>query len=589
MGELKKTFAAGLAVLLVLLLAPYYLHWVGYNQEVSVEEEFVDSSTLLDAAIIPEEIIDVRKEPQKKSLAETRISDKNVREFTINTPLYSARVSNFGGGSFTYYSLNNYSGSWKNPGFDDVYTDTLETTLLSDNWAGCAPCVGFSQSEFGSPDVLLERGFDCSITSFNKQNAATDNFNLEDGEVLSLVCSAKIDNIDFVKTTVFEGSSFIVKHDIQVFEDKNQKTLGKISLFWERGVENTEKNLFDDISYSGASVSFNKEIETLSFSPKYLGEKLEASSFVGKIDWAAVRNKYFILAFIPQDDETINGATITAGTHQFTSSALAPVYETSIWKNNARALQVKSYFGPLEIDKINALDTTLDRIMNFGWFVIQPFSRGILWLLKFLHSFGINYGIILILFAFLVRLITGPLTKKSFQSTQKMQAIQPELKKLQEKYKNNSQKLNTEMVKMYREHGVNPMGGCLPMLLQMPLLFSLFMVFRSTIEFRGASFFWWIKDLSLPDTVFNLPFHIPVYGDQVAFLPILLGISMFLTQKMSMANMDGGMGMGQQKYMMYFMSAFFFLLFNSFPSGLNLYYLFYNILNYLQQKSLKKA
>ena len=224
--------------------------------------------------------------------------------------------------------------------------------------------------------------------------------------------------------------------------------------------------------------------------------------------------------------------------------------------------------------------------MNFGWFIIQPFSRGILWLLKFLHSFGINYGIILILFAFLVRIVTGPLTKKSFQSTQKMQAIQPELKKLQEKYKNDSQKLNTEMVKMYREHGVNPMGGCLPMLLQMPLLFSLFMVFRSTIEFRGASFFWWIKDLSLPDTIFNLPFYIPVYGDQVAFLPILLGVSMFLTQKMSMANMDGGMGMGQQKYMMYFMSAFFFLLFNSFPSGLNLYYLFYNILNYLQQRSL---
>jgi len=229
----------------------------------------------------------------------------------------------------------------------------------------------------------------------------------------------------------------------------------------------------------------------------------------------------------------------------------------------------------------------LDRIMNFGWFIIQPFSRGILWLLKFFHSFGINYGVILILFAFLVRFITGPLTKKSFESTQKMQAIQPQLKKMQEKYKNDSQKLNTEMVKMYRENGVNPLGGCFPMLLQMPLLFALFMVFRSTIEFRGAPFFWWIKDLSLPDTIFNLPFYIPVYGDQVAFLPILLGVSMFLTQKMSMANMEGGMG--QQKYMMYFMSAFFFLIFNSFPSGLNLYYLVYNVLNYLQQKSLKKV
>ena len=100
--------------------------------------------------------------------------------------------------------------------------------------------------------------------------------------------------------------------------------------------------------------------------------------------------------------------------------------------------------------------------------------------------------------------------------------------------------------------------------------------------------FGWIKDLSLPDTIFSLPFHIPIYGDQVAFLPILLGISMFLTQKMSMSGMQGT-APGQQKYMMYFMSGFFFLIFNSFPSGLNLYYLIYNILNYLQQKSLKKA
>ena len=110
--------------------------------------------------------------------------------------------------------------------------------------------------------------------------------------------------------------------------------------------------------------------------------------------------------------------------------------------------------------------------MNFGWFVIQPFSRGILWLLKSLNSLGLNYGVILILFAFLVRIITGPLTKKSFESTQKMQAIQPKLKKIQDKYKSDPQKLNTEMVKLYRENGVNPLGGCLPMLLQIPILFA---------------------------------------------------------------------------------------------------------------------
>ena len=165
-----------------------------------------------------------------------------------------------------------------------------------------------------------------------------------------------------------------------------------------------------------------------------------------------------------------------------------------------------------------------------------------------------------------------------------MQTVQPKLKKIQEKYKNDKQRLNQEMVKLYSSEGVNPMGGCLPMLIQMPLLFSLFIVFRSTIEFRGASFFWWIQDLSQPDVLFNLPFHIPIYGSHVGLLPIVLGISMFLSQRLSMATMDKS-----QKPMMYMMTAFFFLLFNQFPAGLNLYYTIYNILNYFQQKKLKKA
>ena len=122
------------------------------------------------------------------------------------------------------------------------------------------------------------------------------------------------------------------------------------------------------------------------------------------------------------------------------------------------------------------------------------------------------------------------------------------------------------------------------MLMQMPLLFSLFLVFRSTIEFRGAPFIGWISNLSQPDTIFYLPFSIPIYGNQVAVLPFFLGISMFLSQRLSMASMDK-----QQKPLMYMMSAFFFLLFNSFPSGLNLYYFIYNLLNYQQQLKIKKG
>ena len=199
------------------------------------------------------------------------------------------------------------------------------------------------------------------------------------------------------------------------------------------------------------------------------------------------------------------------------------------------------------------------------------------------NTFRINYGIVLLLFAVFIRLITGPLTKKSYDSTQKMQKIQPEIKKMQTKFKNDPQRLNRETMAMYKKHGVNPLGGCLPMLLQMPLLMALFIVFRSTIEFRGQPFILWITDLSKPDIVFSLPFSIPVYGSGVAVLPLLMGATLFLTMRMSSSTMDKN-----QKPVMYFMNGFFILLFNSFPSGLNLYYTTYNLMSFIQQQSIKK-
>jgi YidC/Oxa1 family membrane protein insertase len=250
---------------------------------------------------------------------------------------------------------------------------------------------------------------------------------------------------------------------------------------------------------------------------------------------------------------------------------LAPKYSISIgYPASSKDISGSLYIGPLDIEQIATTNTTLEKNMNLGFSVIRPISKGVLWFLKFLHhTFNLNYGLVLIVFALLIRVVTGPLTKKSFRSSQKMQALQPKIKKMQEKLKGNPQKLNQEMMAFYKKEGVNPLGGCLPMLLQMPLLWALFVVFRSTIEFRGAPFVFWIKDLSQPDAVFSLPFSIPIYGAHVAVLPIIMGISMFMTQRLSMATMDKS-----QRPLMYFMSAFFFLIFNSFPSYIILFIIF---------------
>ena len=148
---------------------------------------------------------------------------------------------------------------------------------------------------------------------------------------------------------------------------------------------------------------------------------------------------------------------------------------------------------------------------------------------------------------------------------------------LKEKHAKDPQRLNKETMKLYKEEGINPLSGCLPTLLQLPLLWAIFVVFRNTIELRDAAFVWWIKDLSVPDTIMQLPFTIPFYGDLVNILPLVMGASMFIQQKMTMKD-------PKQKAMVYFMPIFLTLLFNSFPSGLNLYYSLFNLFQIVQQK-----
>ena len=193
-----------------------------------------------------------------------------------------------------------------------------------------------------------------------------------------------------------------------------------------------------------------------------------------------------------------------------------------------------------------------------------------------MHKVIPNYGVVLIIFSILIKIIVYPLTRKSYQSMRAMSSLQPKLKALKEKHAKDPQKLNKATMALYKEEGVNPMGGCLPMLIQMPLLFALFRVFRSTIELRGEPFMLWITDLSAPDTLFEIG------GFPINILPLLMGISMLLQQRMTPTTGQAG----QQKQMMYFMNIFFIFIFYKFPSGLNLYYTLFNVLTILQQKYL---
>ena len=384
------------------------------------------------------------------------------------------------------------------------------------------------------------------------------------------------------KSILFKGNSYATIHDIEIsgFEQTYRQDL---EINWDGGIRPAQRIEKDDIQYSGAIMYQAGEKDDIMVKDE---KPLSRKVFDGNTDWVAIKNKYFIVSMMT--DTPGKYAALSGSNTRFGDRELTPVYTAGIgFDIRDDHLSIPIYIGPQDYHSLKAQGHALDDAMNWGFAFIRPISKYVIYsLLKFLHNpfddFYINYGLVLIIFALIIRIATGPLTRKSAESTQRMSALQPKMKAIQEKYKNDPQKKNSETMNLYREHGVNPVGGCLPMVIQMPLLFALFVVFRTTIEFRGAEFIFWIKDLSQPDVIFTLPFSIPIYGSGVAVLPIIMGVTMFLQQRQSMATMEKS-----QRPMMYMMSGFFFLLFNTIPSGLNLSYASYNFISFLQQLSIK--
>jgi YidC/Oxa1 family membrane protein insertase len=207
--------------------------------------------------------------------------------------------------------------------------------------------------------------------------------------------------------------------------------------------------------------------------------------------------------------------------------------------------------------------------MNLGWF--GPISLLLLRIMNFSHRLTGNYGVDIILLTCLVKIVFWPLTQKSFKSMREMQKLQPEMQKLREKYKDDAKQMNTEIMELYKRHKVNPLGGCLPMVLQIPVFFGLYQLLANIIQLRHAPFVLWIHDLSAPERLDVMGYGIPV-------LTLLLGASMFLQQKMAPPAGDPT----QQKIMM-FMPLIFTFMFIGFPAGLTLYWLTNNVLTIAQQ------
>ncbi len=306
-----------------------------------------------------------------------------------------------------------------------------------------------------------------------------------------------------------------------------------------------------------------KETDRVEFSPSNLDEP---ESYSQGLKWIAQEDKYFFAALVP----------------------VTPVDEARVWKENDSVLtaftgktgthQFILYAGPKEYDALKALNVGLEHIIDFGFFSI--IALPLFWVLKLFYQLLGNYGWAIVLLTILVRIPFIPLVNKSQKSMKKMQDIQPRMAEIREKYKKDPQKMQQEMMQLYKTHKVNPIGGCLPILLQIPVFFALYKILLISIELRQAPFMLWIQDLSAPDTLFgHLPAFLPLIGGfAIGPLPILMGATMLIQQKMTPTSLDPT----QNKIMM-FMPIIFTFLFLNFASGLVLYWLMNNVFSIAQQ------
>ena len=327
------------------------------------------------------------------------------------------------------------------------------------------------------------------------------------------------------------------------------------------------------------SVSYiNDKVIKKPFSRGQKGRDVE-HSYTGKIWWTALSTKYFLNALIPV--ESASKVVIKKNKLNLLQNYVETIVPV-VRPNQSFTFNIDCYLGPKEVGRLAKQKVNLEALADFGFF--GNLFR-IVHILKFLYKITGNYGVAIILLTILMSIVLFPLTMKSHKSMRAMQELQPQISELKNKYKDNAQKINKETMALYKKNKVNPLGGCFPMMLQMPLFFALFTTLRNAIELKGTCFIpGWIPDLSLPDTVFYLGALMNKPGAYpLNILPILMSITTILQQKFTAQSADP-----RQAKMMLFMPVFMLFIFYNFPSGLVLYWLTNNILSIVQQVWIRK-
>ncbi len=474
------------------------------------------------------------------------------RDVVVDTPLYRA-VFTETGGRLKSFVLKKYRETFdqNSPGMELVKESKIEDLPLAFNFAN-HPVAALDLAPYVADQESLTVGGD--------QNKSLI-FNYEAPGWLRIT-----------RQYLFSGDNYIMELTVRVqnlgtqpLEDSSTLSLVNIPFSSDAGSR---------YSFQGPALLINDKLEETKLK-KIKGE----TQLPGPVGWFAYTNQYFIMAVVPLDLAPNHAQlkVLDTATQMVETTFLGP--KIVLQPGVQQEFHYKVYVGPKEVKTLKAAHAKLEKAVNFGWFdvIAQP----LLICLKFFYRFTHNYGVAIILLTVLIKILFWPLTHKSYVSMQAMKKLQPKMAKIKEKYKDDKEKMNQEVMQLYRTYKVNPLGGCLPMVLQIPVFFALYRVLYSSIAMRHAPFFLWINDLSAPDRLY-VGFNIPYLGG-LPVLTILMGVSMFLQQKMSPTSVDP-----RQEKMMLMMPVVFTVFFVNFPSGLVLYWLVNNVLSIGQQYYINK-
>ncbi|MHC1736416.1 MAG: membrane protein insertase YidC [Ignavibacteriaceae bacterium] len=411
----------------------------------------------------------------------------------------------------------------------------------------------------------------------------------KDSLTLTFTFSTK-DSNSITKSYTFYGDRYDTRFELELDKMNNLISNSIYDIVWNGGLNFVEENSSDEANYSNASIYYGDE-QVIFDAPHGDGEILKEEQ-TGRVDWLTVRNKYFAGIIVPEDPSITEGVFVKGYSKNFAKGGIREYYDVRLKIPIGNQQKIKHdymvYIGPVSYDILDSYGRNLEKVVDFGSFfglkfIVRPIAEYLLLpLFNFLHSFISNFGLVIILFSIIIKLLMYPLTKQSMQSMKKMQSLQPKIAELKEKFKDDQGKVQKETMKLYSTYGINPAGGCLPLLLQMPIFIALWGLFQSAIELRQQPFFWWISDLSKPDVIFNLGFKLPLFGiEQISGLALLMGITTYLQQKQTVKD-------PQQQMLVYIMPVMLTMLFMSFPSGLNLYYFLFNLFSIVHQHLMNK-